>query len=104
MLLISKPEILYHVTYKNYLKSILKNGLKAHRSIDGNPIEYIYTFVSLDNAISYLGQSKNRVILKLDINNIPERVMSHHDMGLLDASEIIRLHCDLKPERIKVIK
>lgn len=102
-LLIDVPTFVYHVTDRKNVKSILSNGLKAKKSIDGCPVPYVYTFVKLKDAEGYAGKSRSRIILKIKTSGIPERVMSHHDMGLMDASDIIRFTCNLKPDRIEAL-
>jgi len=102
-LLIDVPAFVYHVTDKKNLKSILSDGLKARTGVDGCPVPYIYTFVNLKDAEGYVGKSRSRIILKIKTSGIPERVMSHHDMGLINASDIIRFTCNLKSDRIEVL-
>ena len=100
---VNLPDFVYHVTNKSAVKSIFSNGLKASKSIDGCPIAYVYTFTDLSDAQAYAGKSRSRVILKIRTSGIPVRVVSHHDMGLIDAEKIVRFECDLKPDRLEIV-
>ena len=94
------PPVVYHVTSKKNVESILKTGLKAKVAADGCKTAYVYAFTKLQHAERYAG--KNGVIIEIKTDGIPETVVSYHSMADFSGNDIIRFNCNLRPDRIRI--
>jgi len=94
--------ILYHVTQKRYLKSILKNGLLAY-----NRLSYLYLSGNITTAQSWknilkedykLGKIK-LIILQCEVKKY--KIINRLSSGII--FEAISKH-NIAPDKIKIIK